>query len=142
VNQRYFEDVTVGEELPPVEKLPTEHLAVEFFRRAGEPPPTLERMPVAREGFEGVLVPGVLKVSWLTQFVSDWAGPGAELASIRVAYRRPDTTGQPLLLTGKVVDKAEVDGQKVVDIEVATVAAEGPSVRGTARLRLPGRPGD
>ena len=33
MSQLYFEDVKVDDEIPPVEKLPTEDMAVEFFGR-------------------------------------------------------------------------------------------------------------
>ncbi len=140
MTQRYFEEVNVGEELPPVERLPTEELAAAFFSREGQPPQEPERIPVARAGFSGIIVPGLLKVSWLGQFVAEWAGPEAMLKSVRVAYRRPDPTGEPLLLTGTVVDKQEEDGKPYVDVEVATIAREGPSVRGTVRVELPRKP--
>jgi acyl dehydratase len=139
VSQRYFEDLSVGDELPPEEKLPTAELAAAFFTREGEPPPTPERVPVPRAGFEGTLVPGLLKVAWLEQYVVRWAGPEATFRMIRVAYRRPDTTGQPLTLTGRIVDKREEGGRKLLDVEVATIAEEGPSVRGMVTVELPSR---
>jgi hypothetical protein len=137
---RYFEDCTVGDELPIVEKLPTVDLAVQFFTREGEPTPTPERVPVPREGFEGFIVPGLLKMSWLQQYASDWAGPGSTFVTLRGAYRRPDTTGRPLTLTGRIVDKRTEGGRNLVDIEVATLTDEGPSVRGQVTLALPSRP--
>src|SRR5216684_283447 len=114
MSQRYFEDCSVGDELPEVEKLPTVELAVAFFTRESEPPPSPERVPVPREGFEGFLVPGLLKMAWLQQYVAAWAGPDAKFRTIRAAYRRPDTTGRPLVLTGRVVDKREDGEQKLV----------------------------
>jgi len=139
MSQRYFEDVSVGDELEPVEKIPTDEVATQFFAREGEPASTPERLPVSREGFSGVLVPGLLKVSWLTQYVSDWAGPAGRVRTVRVAYRRPDATNAPLVLTGNVVAKREEDGRHVVEIEVATMAEDGPSVRGAAQVELPAR---
>lgn len=136
---RYFEDCSVGDELPLVEKLPTAEISVEFFTREGEPPPPPERVPVPREGFEGFIVPGLLKMAWLQQYVSEWAGPGGTFVSIRAAYRRPDTTGRRLMLTGRIVDKRQEAGRNLCDIEVATVTNEGPSVRGQVTVALPAR---
>lgn len=139
MNQRYFEDVSVGDELEPIEKMPTEDLCVDFFTRPGKPKPKPERIPSASEGYDAVLVPGLLKVAWLSQFVRQWAGPAGKFRTVRVAYRRPDTTGAPLMITGTVVDKRQEDGRNIVEIELMTVAATGPSVRGTAQVELPGR---
>jgi hypothetical protein len=129
----------VGEELPPVEKVPTEEMAANFFQRDGEPPPTPERVPVPRAGFEGFLVPGLLKMAWLQQYITDWAGPEARFKILRGAYRRPDVTGVPLVLTGRVVDKRDEGGRKLIDIEVATVTDEGPSVRGQVTIEMPSK---
>ncbi len=139
MNQRYFEDVNVGDELPAVERMPSDEVAAAFFTREGEPTPTPERMPVASAGFAGHIVPGLLKVAWLQQFVTDWAGPGATFRTIRVAYKRPDPTNQGLVLTGTVVDKRQEDGQNVVEVEVATIAPDGPSVRGSVQVALPSK---
>jgi acyl dehydratase len=139
MSQQYFEDCSVGDELPEVEKMATVDLAVAFFTRELEPAPTPERVPVPREGFEGFLVPGLLKMAWLQQYVAAWAGPKATFRTVRGAYRRPDTTGQRLMLTGRIVDKREDAGHKLVEIEVATVSEEGPSVRGTVTVELPSK---
>lgn len=139
MSQRYFEDVTVGDDLEPVEKLPTDDLCVDFFTRPDKPVPKPERIYSASEGFSAVLVPGLLKVSWLSQYVERWAGPAGRFRTVRVAYRRPDATGSPLTLMGKVVDKRQEGGRNIVEIEVMTVAADGPSIRGTAQVELPSR---
>jgi hypothetical protein len=68
-----------------------------------------------------------------------WAGPSAVFRSIRVAYRRPDPVDEPLLLTDTVVDKREEAGRHIIDVDVATVAADGPSVRGIVQIELPVR---
>lgn len=140
MSQRYFDDITIGEELPAVEKVPTEELTTAFFVREGEPAPVPERIPVAREGFSGTIVPGLLKVAWLSQFVTEWAGPDATFRTIRVSYRRPDAVGAPLMLTGTVVDKRSEGGREIVEVEVATIAAGGPSVQGSVQVELPRKP--
>jgi hypothetical protein len=81
----------------------------------------------------------MLKIAWMTQYVNDWAGPASRLASIRVAYRRPDVADKTLVLSGRVVDKREEDGKKIVELEVVTLADGQPSVRGNVAVELPSR---
>ncbi len=141
MNQRYFEDVRIDEELPPVEKLPTEDMAVEFFGRDNPTNPAFADAAAGRRmGVGGALVPGNLKLAWLVQYVNDWAGAGATVLGLRAVFRRPDVAGRPLLLSGRVVDKREEVGVKLVDLEVVTLAEGQPSVRGNMQVQLPGRP--
>ena len=40
-----------------------------------------------RLGVGGALVPGLLKLSWITQYVSNWAGEQGHVRNLRAAYR-------------------------------------------------------
>jgi hypothetical protein len=140
MSQRYFEEVKVDDELEPIEKLPTEDGAIEFFGRGNPMNPAFADAEAGRRmGIAGALVPGVMKMAWLTQYVSDWAGTEGVLRNLRVAFRRPDVAGKPLVLAGRVVDKRQEDGKNVVELEVATLAEGEPSVRGNAQVELPSR---
>ena len=140
MSQRYFEDVQVDDEIPPAEKMPTEDLAIEFFGRDNPTNPAFSDAEAGRRmGVGGALVPGNLKLAWLTQFVSEWAGTEGHVLSLRAVFRRPDVAHRPLTLAGRVVDKREQDGQKVVELEVVTLAEGEPSVRGSVQVRLPSR---
>jgi acyl dehydratase len=142
VSQRYFEDVNVDDELEAVERMPTENLAIDFFGRDNPSNPAFRDAEMGkRQGFGGALVPGLLKLSWLSQLVNDWAGPESHLRSIRIAYRRPDIAGRALILTGRVVDKRQEDGKNIVELEVVTLAEGQPSVRANAAVELPSRAG-
>ncbi|GBD22751.1 hypothetical protein HRbin29_00392 [bacterium HR29] len=137
---KYFEDITVGEELEPLERLPTEDLAVDFFGRDNPTNPAFRDAEVGRrQGFGGALVPGLLKLAWITQYVSRWAGANGRVRMVRAAYRRPDIAGRPLTIVGRVVDKRIEDGVGVVDLEVATLANGQPSVHATVQVELPPR---
>lgn len=142
MNQRYFEDVRVDEMLPEVEKLPTEDLAVDFFGRDNPTNPAFSDAEAGRRmGVGGALVPGNLKLSWLVQFLSEWAGPDGQVVGLRAAFRRPDVAGRPLTLTGRVVDlRRDDDGRNLVELEVVTLAQGEPSVRANAQVALPSRP--
>jgi hypothetical protein len=141
MTQRYFEDVVIDEELEPLERIPTVELAGGFSPgRESIMGNRFTDAAVNREiGIRGALVPGPLKIAWLTKYVSDWAGVGAEIASIRVALRRPDVAGKPLILSGRVVDKRISDGVPLVELEVVTLADGQPSVRANVQVRMPAR---
>jgi acyl dehydratase len=140
MSQRYFEDVKIDDELDPIEKLPTADLATDFFGRDNPTNPAFADAEAGKRlGVGGALVPGMLKIAWMTQYVSDWAGPAASLQGIRVAYRRPDVADRPLTLSGRVVDKREEAGKHIVELEVATLAGGEPSVRGNVQVELPKR---
>jgi acyl dehydratase len=140
MTQRYFEDVRPDEELPPVEKLPTEDLAVDYFGRDNPVNPAFADAEAGRRmGVGGALVPGNLKLSWLVQYGNDWAGPEGRVLSLRAVFRRPDVAGRPLTLAGRVVDMRQEDGRNIVELEVVTLAEGQPSVRGNMQVELPGR---
>jgi acyl dehydratase len=140
MTQRYFEDVNVDDEVEMVEKLPTTDLAIDFFGRDNPTNPAFADAEAGkRMGIGGALVPGMLKMSWMTQYVSDWAGPEARVAGIRVAFRRPDIADRPLVLAGRVVDKRQEQGKNIVELEVVTLADGQPSVRGNVQVEMPSR---
>jgi acyl dehydratase len=140
MSQRYFEDVNVDDETEPVEKLPTADMAVEFFGRDNPTNPAFADAEAGkRMGIGGALVPGLLKLSWMTQYVSDWAGPEAQVRNLRAAFRRPDVAGNPIVYAGRVVDKRQEEGKNIVELEVVTLADGQPSVRGNVQVELPSR---
>ncbi len=84
-------------------------------------------------------MPGLLKLSWITQYVSDWAGTQGHVRNLRVAYRRPDVADRPLVLAGRVVDKRSEEGKNIVELEVVTLAEGQPSTRANVQVELPAR---
>ena len=140
MSQRYFESVQIGDELEPVEKTPTADMAIDFFGRDNPTNPAFADAEAGkRMGVGGALVPGALKMSWLMRYVSDWAGPAANIRTLRVALRRPDVAGRPLTLSGRIVDKREEPDGKVVELEVVTLADGQPSIRAMVLVELPGQ---
>ncbi len=140
MSQIYFEDISVDDELDPLDQFPTEDKAVEFFGRDNPTNPAFGDAEAGRRlGFGGALVPGLLKLSWIAGYVGAWAGSEGNLRSVRVAFRRPDIAGKPLTLSGRVVDKREEDGKNVVELEVVTLAEGQPTVRGNVQVEVPSR---
>lgn len=142
MSQRYYEDVNVDDELEALERTPTTDMAIDFFGRDNPTNPAFADAEAGkRMGVGGALVPGLLKLSWITQYVHDWGGPESFVRNVRVAYRRPDVADRPLVLTGRVVDKRQEGGKNLAELEVVTLAEGQPSVRANVQVELPGRGG-
>ena len=140
MSQLYYEDVKVDDEMEPLERTPTTDMAIDFFGRDNPTNPAASDIEGGKRlGVGGALVPGLLKLSWLTQYVSNWAGTQGHVRNLRAAYRRPDVADRPLVLTGRVVDKRVEDGKNVVELEVVTLAEGQPSTRANVQVELPSK---
>ncbi len=138
MSQLYYEDVKVDDEMEPLERTPTTDMAIDFFGRDNPTNPAFADAEAGkRMGIGGALVPGLLKLSWITQYVSDWAGTGGQVRNLRAAYRRPDVADRPLVLSGRVVDKRVDDGKNIVELEIVTLAEGQPSTRANVQVELP-----
>ena len=140
MTQRYFEDINVDDEMPSLERTPTTDMAIDFFGRDNPTNPAFSDAEAGkRMGIQGALVPGMLKMAWMTQFASDWAGTEGKVVNLRAAFRRPDVADNPIVLAGRVVDKRQEDGRNIVELEIVTLASGEPSVRGNVQVELPSR---
>ena len=140
MSQLYYDDVKVDDEIDPLERTPTTDMAIDFFGRDNPTNPAFSDIEAGKRlGVGGALVPGLLKLSWITQYVSDWAGEQGHVRNLRAAYRRPDVADRPLILTGRVVDKRVEEGRNIVELEVATIAEGQPSTRANVQVELPAR---
>jgi acyl dehydratase len=140
MSQLYYEDVKVDDEMEPLERTPTTDQAIDFFGRDNPTNPAFSDIEAGKRlGVGGALVPGLLKLSWLTQYVSNWAGQEGHVRNLRAAYRRPDVADRPLTLSGRVVDKRVEDGKNIVELEVVTLAEGQPSTRANVQVELPSK---
>jgi hypothetical protein len=138
-DQRYFEDVHEGDELPPLEKRPELLQVVKWSGATWTFVPIFYDRDLAQaQGLPDSLIPGPMKLAFLTLLLRRWAGPAALIRSLRAAYRRPDTPKQPILCRGVVTRTAVEDGRGVLDIEVWTENYRGErTVAGAATVVVP-----
>jgi acyl dehydratase len=140
MSERFFEDVAVDDELEPLERVPTTDMAIDFFGRDNPTNPAFADAEAGKRlGVGGALVPGLLKLAWITQYASDWAGSGGMVRSVRAAYRRPDVADRPLVLAGRVVEKRVEGSANLVELEIVTLAEGEPSTRANVQVQLPSR---
>jgi hypothetical protein len=70
---------------------------------------------------------------WVGRYVTDWAGPEAQLRCVDIVLGAPNHPGDHMRMTGKVT---QVDGE-VVTLAVRGVNGLGDHVKGTVELLLP-----
>ena len=135
--QRCVEDVTVGDELAPMMKNAS-RAQLFLFSAATNNPHRIhyDREYAAVEGHPDVLVHGPLQGAWLSQFVTDWAGPRGRMAGLSWQNRGRAFPERDLTFKGRVT---AVEGDEV-SLEVWEEDDTGAVLMpGTARVRLPRR---
>jgi 3-methylfumaryl-CoA hydratase len=135
--QRYLEDVSVGDDLPPVVRNAT-RAQLFLFSAATNNPHRIhyDREYAAKEGHPDVLVHGPLQGAWLHQFVRDWAGPLGRVLALDYQNRGRAFPDRDLTFTGRITS---IEGDEV-HLELAETDDTGAVlVPATARVRLPSR---
>jgi acyl dehydratase len=116
----YFEDVEIGDEIGPVERVVTDEQVNEFVRIWGAErgPSRFTDASVARkEGLAGAMVPGALNMALLSQLLTGWS-PGVTVKKLDVVFRQIVLHNVPLRLKGVVTDKNVVDGEPQLECDV------------------------
>ena len=136
----FWEDVAVGQEVPPLVKRPN---LVQMVRWAGASEnlhPVHYDPAVARAaGVPDVLVHGRLKAAFLAEMLTRWMGEGGTLRKLQVRFLGMDFPGEDLVCKGRVTAKPVTQSGPVVECEVWLENPRGEvTVRGQAVLGLPG----
>ena len=126
-----------GRELPTMHKFPDEAQLFLYSAASHNPHRIHYDREYARfEGHEDVIVHGPLQGAWLTQFVTDWAGPAARLLGVTWQNRASGLTGEELVFSGTVTSVNPETG--IVELEIAEHTSDGRLLMpATARVRLP-----
>ena len=141
--QRWFEDVVVGAELPPVVKGPmtTTHL-VRWAAANGNYARIHWDLPFAqlRQGLTNVVVNGSLKNQYLGQLLVCFGGDEGWFKRFYVEHRGMDYPGDVLTAFGTVTGKEEKDGFGHVDCQVGLRNSRGEqTASGWGTVVLPKR---
>lgn len=128
-DQRYVEDVAVGDELPPLVKRASRAQLFLYSAVTWNPHRIHYDTDYARyEGHPDVIVHGPLQGAWLTEYVSRWIGPRGRLLGAGWQNRASALPDQDLTFRGRV---SALDGDRV-GLEVWEEDADG-------RVLMPGR---
>jgi len=74
---------------------------------------------------------------YVARYLTDWAGPQAELKKIDVKLGAPAVPGKTLRFRGQVIRETRVADERVVEVAVSAANDLGPHATGRAELTLP-----
>jgi acyl dehydratase len=140
--QLYWEDVSEGQEVPPYEQK-VGYMELNRFAGANN-----ELVPIHMDAeyaknvakLPDVIVMGNLKLAYIANALTDWAGDDAWIQKLFVEYRKMDVVNKTISAKAKVTKKYEEDGKHLVDLEVWVENEDGEvTTPGRATLRLPSR---
>ncbi|MCE2457800.1 MAG: MaoC family dehydratase [Dehalococcoidia bacterium] len=138
----YYDDVDLGDEVGPVERMVSDDQVIEFTQVWGrEEGPTrfTSREKAQSEGLPEAIVPGAMNIAIMSQLITAWS-PTVRLVKLDVVFRSPVLHNRPLTLRGMITDKDMVDGEPQIECDVTMENEEGtPHVIGKATVSLPMR---
>lgn len=133
-----FEDVRVGDALPPLEKPPiTTTQLVQYAGASGDFNRIHYDDPFARDaGFPSVIAHGMLSMAFFGQLVADWAGGPQAIARLHARFRAVTFPGDRITVAGEVVARDEA--ARTVELELSARKPDGTvTLAGAATVRFP-----
>ena len=85
-------------------------------------------------GMQDVFMNILTTEGWVSRFVTDWAGPDAQIRKLSLKLGAPNLPGDVMVMTGKVQAKQDEE----VVVEVVGKNAWGNHVTAAVTLTLPG----
>jgi hydroxyacyl-ACP dehydratase HTD2-like protein with hotdog domain len=141
--QRTFDQINVGDELPPVVRGPmtTGHL-VRWASANGNYARIHWDLPYAmlRQGLSNLVVNGSLKNEYLYILLQRFAGEAGWVREMYLEHRGMDHPGDTLTINGKVTEKTVRDGLGYLKCEIGLRNNRSETARGWAEIVLPRGP--
>jgi acyl dehydratase len=121
-----FDEVAVGDALPSLTLPALDRTTLALYAGAsGDHNPIHIDIDAARRaGLPDVIGHGMLSMAWLGRLVTSWA-PQAALREFGVRFQGITHLGNAIACTGRVVEKLERGGEKLVRIELQAVNQYG-----------------
>ena len=115
----YFEDVKVGDELPPLVKGPIQQIQLTRYAGAsGDFNPIHQDDEFAKSaGMGGVFAHGMLSMGFVAQAVTDWAGAG-RVRKLGVRFAALVRLKDTVTCRGRVLSTSQKDGLNLVELEI------------------------
>ena len=142
--QLYWEDVQDGQVVPPYSQK-VGYMELNRFAGANNELVPIHMDPdyaknVAK--LPDVIIMGNLKLAYIANALTSWAGDDGWIRKIAIEYRKMDTVNTTIAAKGKVTRKYQEDGKHLVALEVWVENEQGEvTTPGSAVVALPSRGG-
>ena len=138
--QVFYEDVEVGQDIPPLIKHPTSRQLVMWAGATEDFYELHYDKDWADSRKMRIILHGRLKAAFMGQLMTDWIGDEGELKKITVSYRGMDYPGEDLTCKGKVTGKRTEGDKHLVECAIWTENPKGEiTTQGTAIVDLPSK---
>src|SRR5580658_7286015 len=119
-DQQYFDDVSVGDVLPPQQHA-IGAVQMFLFSSATNNAHRIHydyRWATDIEGYPDIVVHGPLQVALMAKMLTDWAGPRGQLVRISIRHRGAAFAGEQLVFTAEVVRKYRDGDRALIDLRL------------------------
>ena len=134
-----FDAVNVGDALPLITLPPLTRTTLALYAGAsGDHNPIHIDSDFARAaGMPDVFAHGMLSMAWLGRLLTNWA-PQENLREFSVRFAAMTQVGETIVCTGRIEEKVERDGEKLLRVAVTTTNEAGEvKVSGDALIAVP-----
>src|SRR5438067_9321458 len=129
-----YAEVNEGDELPPLDVPITRTAIVAGAIASRDYQDVHHDAELAKaRGSKDIFMNILTTNGWVGRFVTDWAGPDAQLKKVAIRLGAPNYPGDTMRMTGRV--SAKTDG--LVEVEITGANSMGDHVVGTVTLELP-----
>ena len=142
--QRYYEDVEIGAELPSLDKPQSVKRFVRWAQASNDLADLhYDYKKMTARGLPDVVGQGALSAGYIAHMLGDFYTPDGWLKKLSVQYRGYSIPGDVLTIKGVVTKKYESDGEYLVECDVWAENQEGKKLTiGQAVVSLPSRTGE
>ena len=131
-----YEDVEVGDELPPIPiELSVSLIVAGAVASQDYTPVHHDKAAAQAAGMQDVFMNILTTNGLVSRFVTDWAGIDARIRNVNIKLGTPNLPGDTMTLTGTVREKD--DATAAVVVEVNGQNSWGSHVTGTVKVALP-----
>ncbi len=134
-----FEDIKVGDEIPRYSVELNQMMLWIYAGASGD----FNLIHVDKEfgekvGLGGTIAHGLSSMARLSKTITDWVEDPGALKRLAVRFAAPARPGDTITFWGRVVEKKEEEGKKIIVLDVGAENQDGVQVltRGSAQVEL------
>jgi acyl dehydratase len=121
-----YDTLNIGDALPPLELPPiTRHALALYCGASGDHNPIHVDTDFAKSaGVPDVFAHGMLSAAWLGRLLTNWVAQSA-IRSLDVRFAAITHVGERITCSGRVLEKFEHEGKRLVKLQLATANQDG-----------------